>query len=212
MAELPENDRIAGPFIATAGQTDFPADFPLIDPAALRFRRERAGEVAVLQGVSVSAVNLTEGAFTCRLATPAQAGDRCFVYSSLSPARLRQHTPNGATRSATLEGDAVGAQAQLQEHRRELRRTLAVPPGEAGLELAPAATRANGAVVFGPSGEVKTAAPLPGVSGILTIAPTGEAVVLGVDAITGVGGDNIFDGGLDGVDGSGQNFDGGMDG
>lgn len=171
MAELPENDRIAGPFIATGGQTDFPADFPLIDASALRFRRERGGVVTVLSGADVSAVTIVADGFTCRLTTPSQAGDRCFVYSALPPRRLRQHTPNGATRTTTLEGDAVEAQAQLQEHRRDLVRAISAPFGETGPELPPQAVRDGGVAVF-------TGAAIDGVK----IAP---GQVLGADPATG---------------------------
>lgn len=134
MAALPENDRIAGPFIAIAGQTDFPADFPLIDAGGLRVRRERAGVATVLSGAAVTPVAPSDGGFTARLASPAQDGDRYWVYSELAAARLRQHTPNGAVRSVTLEDDATELQAQLQEHRRDLARALTVPPGVAGGE------------------------------------------------------------------------------
>lgn len=134
MAALPENDRIAGPFIAIVGQTDFPADFPLINAGGLRVRRERAGVATVLSGAAVTPVAPSDGGFTARLASPAQDGDRYWVYSELAAARLRQHTPNGAVRSVTLEDDATELQAQLQEHRRDLGRALTVPPGVAGSE------------------------------------------------------------------------------
>ena len=120
MAALPENDRIAGPFIALAGQTDFPADFPLIKAEGLRARIERGGVVMELSGDDLAAVDDGPEGFTCRLVIPALANDRCWIYSRLPAARLRQHTPNGAVRTPTLEGDAVEAQAQLQELARDL--------------------------------------------------------------------------------------------
>jgi hypothetical protein len=142
MAALPENDRIAGPFIAVAGQTDFPADFPLIRAEGLRARIERGGVVMELAGDDLAAVDDGPVGFTCRLAVPALAGDRCWIYSRLPAARLRQHTPNGAVRTPTLEGDAVEMQAQLQEHRERLSRGMTAPLGETGFELPPAAARA----------------------------------------------------------------------
>ncbi|WP_167493300.1 hypothetical protein [Brevundimonas vancanneytii] len=42
MAALPDNDRLAGPFVATAGQTDFPADFPLLKAAGVVARIRNA--------------------------------------------------------------------------------------------------------------------------------------------------------------------------
>ncbi|MBU1522118.1 MAG: hypothetical protein KJ728_11935 [Alphaproteobacteria bacterium] len=130
MAALPENDRIAGPFIAVAGQTDFPADFPLIRVEGLRARIERGATVLELAGDDLSAVDEGPEGFTCRLIVPGLAGDRCWIYSRLPAARLRQHTPNGAVRTPTLEGDAVEAQAQLQELARDMGRSVMVPIGE----------------------------------------------------------------------------------
>ncbi|MBB5770119.1 hypothetical protein HNP47_000088 [Brevundimonas vesicularis] len=129
MAALPENDRIAGPFIAVAGQTDFPADFPLIDAGAVRVRRLRNGVATLLVSPDVSPVDASAVGFTCRLAVAARAGDEYWVYSDLRPERPRQHTPNGAIRSATLEDDAVALQAQLQERARDAKRSLSLPLG-----------------------------------------------------------------------------------
>lgn len=156
MAALPENDRIAGPFIAVAGQTDFPADFPLIKAEGLRARRERAGVSVILSGAALSAVDPAGGGFTCRLASPALAGDRYWIYSELAPARLRQHTPNGAVRSVTLEDDAMELQAQLQEHRALLDLALTAPPGDAPLYLPGQNERADRFLTFGSDGRVRT--------------------------------------------------------
>ena len=155
MAELPENDRIAGPFIAYEGQTDFPADFPLINLAGLRLRYERVGGGGIEGAPEVLAVDETPAGFICRRALPMKAGDRVWVYSELPPARLRRHTPNGAIRSATLEGDAEELQAQLQEVRRELDRGLVPPVGEPGLNLPEAAIRAGRFLTFGVDGQLR---------------------------------------------------------
>lgn len=135
MAALPENDRIAGPFIALAGQTDFPADFPLIKAEGLRVRRERSGLVTIITAPDVQPVTLTPDAFTARLALPCLAGDRVWVFSDLPAARLRQHTPNGAVRTPTLEGDAEELQAQLQEQRRDGARSIRLPMGHGAGEV-----------------------------------------------------------------------------
>ncbi|MGH7019150.1 MAG: hypothetical protein ACREEY_04690 [Brevundimonas sp.] len=175
MAALPENDRIAGPFLAVAGQVDFPADFPLINAAGLRVRRERGGVAVVLSGAAVSAVNMTEAGFTCRLAAASQVGDRLFVYSELPAARSRSHALNGAVRTATLEGDATDAQAQLQEVRRDQRRAVQAPFGEAGLNLPSVAVRKGRLMAFDAEG-------LPDVSRSLAafdaaVVAMGEAVI-----------------------------------
>lgn len=130
MAQVPENDRLTGPFIATAGQTDFPADFPLLKPEALRVRRERAGVTVILRDPDVAPIGEGAEGFTARLAMPSEGGDRLWVYSELPAARLRAHTPNGSVRTPTLEGDAEEFQAQLQEVRRELGRAVLAAPGK----------------------------------------------------------------------------------
>lgn len=132
MAALPENDRIAGPFIALAGQTDFPADFPLLNPTAVRARLLRAGAAVELTPPLVAAVELSSEGFTGRLDYDVLAGDLVWIYSELPAARPRQHTPNGAVRSATLEADAEAFQAQLQEHRAKLGRSIVLPVGVVG--------------------------------------------------------------------------------
>ena len=144
MAQVTENDRLAGPYVATAGQVDFPADFPLLQSSALRVRRERAGVASILSGPDVAAIALTEFGFTARLAAPAKTGDRIWIYSELPASRMRAHTPNGSVRTPTLEGDAEEFQAQLQEHRRRIDASISVPPGEVGLELPPASQRTGG--------------------------------------------------------------------
>lgn len=130
MAALPENDRIAGPFIATAGQTDFPADFPLLDSVGLRARIVRETGSIDLEDPAIVAVASSDAGFTARMAAPCFVGDRVWIYSALPAARSRAHTPNGAVRTRTLEDDAEGMQAQLQELRRDLGRTVRVDIGQ----------------------------------------------------------------------------------
>lgn len=144
MAALPENDRIAGPFIAVAGQTDVPADFPLIRRDALRLRIKRDGVALPVETFpDIDAVDEGIDGFTMRRAVPFVTGDEIWVYSELPAARLRQHTPNGAIRTTTLEGDAVEMQAQLQEARRDLGRAVVVSPGEIPPSPADLAAAAN---------------------------------------------------------------------
>lgn len=157
MAALPQNDRLSGPYIASAGQQDFAADFPLIKGQGLRARIERGGAMICLSGTQVEPINPGERGFTCRLAQPAQAGDRVWIFSLLPTERDRSHTPNGAVRTLTLEDDAEEQQAQHQEVRRDLNRALIAPLGELGLELPPRAVRAGRTRVVGsgPDGELR---------------------------------------------------------
>jgi hypothetical protein len=156
MAALPENDRLSGPYIASAGQRDFAADFPLIKGQGLFAQIERGADVIRLNGAHLEAIDPGEGGFTCRLAQPALAGDRVWVFSLLPTERDRSHTPNGSVRTRTLEDDAEEQQAQHQEVRRDLGRALVAPFGEAGLELPPRAVRAGRTKVIGsnPDGEL----------------------------------------------------------
>lgn len=152
MAELPLNDRLSGPFVASAGQTDFPADFPVIKTAAVRVERRRAGVTTVLGPPDVSAVALTDDGFTARLATGAQAGDIIHVYTDLPPERLRAHVQNGAVRTATLEGDAVDSAALVQELRRDVARAMTVRFGETPPVLPGAAERAGKVIRYDDDG------------------------------------------------------------
>nr|WP_312294696.1 glycosyl hydrolase family 28-related protein [Brevundimonas diminuta] len=149
MAALPENDRLSGPYIASAGQRDFAADFPLIKGQGLCARIERAAEVIRLTGGQLEAIDPGENGFTCRLSAPALEGDRIWIFSLLPTERDRSHSPNGSVRTLTLEGDAEELQAQHQEVRRDLGRAVVAPFGEAGLELPPRAVRAGRTRVLG---------------------------------------------------------------
>lgn len=141
MAELPENDRMAGPFIAMAGQTDFPGDFPLIDapgdPAGtcVLFVRERAGDRTELALGDFTIPAANDAGFTLRLVVPSLEGDRCFVIGRQKQKRLRAHPSGGAVRTPTLEADAREAVARHQEARRDLDRALVVPVGDPPMPL-----------------------------------------------------------------------------
>ncbi|WP_138141244.1 hypothetical protein [Brevundimonas vancanneytii] len=140
--------------MATAGQTDFPADFPLLKAAGVVARIERDGEALDLRGSSVTAVNPSETGFTCRLAEPASAGDRIWIYSELPRLRDRRHTPHGVVRTMTLEDDAVEAQAQHQEVQRDLNRALLFPIGERPVELPLSDRRRETVPVFDGNGDL----------------------------------------------------------
>lgn len=152
MAELVENDRLTGPLVPAAGITDLPADFPLIKSEGVKVRRERAGAAALLSPSDYAIVNQSPTGFTVRLNAGALAGDRYWIFSRLPSERRRAHGFGGAVRTPTLEGDAEEFQGQLQEHRRDLDRGVAAPIGEPGLELPPAAARADRLAGFDQAG------------------------------------------------------------
>lgn len=195
MATLPENDRIAGPFTAVAGQTAFDADFPLIDApgdaagTCVVFVRERAGETVelTLAGGDFAVSGASEAGFTVTLTAAAEAGDRCFIVGRQKQKRLRAHPLGGAVRTPTLEDDARELAARAQEARRDLDRALTAPLGEPGLQLPAAAARRAGVAVFGDT----AAAPLDVVAGVpgdmvifhpLTGAPTSAPAVVSVSS------------------------------
>lgn len=152
MAELVENDRLTGPLVPAPGITDLPADFPLIKSEGVKVRRERAGTAALLSPADYAIVNQSPTGFTVRLNAGALAGDRYWIFSRLPSERRRAHGFGGAVRTPTLEGDAEEFQGQLQEHRRDLDRGVAAPIGEPGLELPPAAARADRLAGFDQAG------------------------------------------------------------
>lgn len=119
----------------------------------MRAQRQRAGVLTIIgpsEGLVV--LNATSFGFTCRLPTPCLAGDRVLIFSLMAASRPRAHTPNGAVRTTTLEDDAREAQAQLQEHRRDLNRALTSPLGERGIVLPLASERAGRMLAFDAAG------------------------------------------------------------
>lgn len=164
MGTLAANDRMSGPWTADAGQTDFPADFPLFrdadgSPIGVYLSRVRAGVETVLSFGDFTIPAETDNGFTLRLVVPALAGDRYVAFGRLPAERDREHAA-GAIRRDTLETDATTLQAELQEHRRDLDRNVTAPIGEAGHQL-PARANLKGKFLTGNPDtgnlEVKTA-------------------------------------------------------
>lgn len=153
MGTLAENDRLTDSVTATAGQTDFPADFPLLrdqagDPTGVFMRRVRGGVETILDLDDFTVPAEADGGFTCRLAVAALAGDEYQVFGRYPALRERAHTVGGATRTPTLEGDAVQFAATLQEQARDIGRSVAAPLGEAGHAL-PARASLKGKLLYG---------------------------------------------------------------
>ena len=159
MSVLPLNDRLTGPYVAIAGQTDFPADFPLIESGELApgssvlviIRRQEAEHHLTVPDFAVSFV--TDTGFTVVL-PPCLAGDRVLIVGRQVQARLRKHTPNGAIRTATLEGDAVELAAKAQEAERDLKRALMAPYGEPGTSMPSVAARKDRLAGFNAEGDL----------------------------------------------------------
>lgn len=154
MAALPENDRLTGPFIATAGQVNFDADFPLIvmlgdvAGAGVQVQRVRAGELLVLELSAFTISAQSSNGFTVRLKTAALAGDVYWILGRTPQKRVRAHPLGGAVRTPTLEDDAREAAAKSQELARDQERAIVVPIGEAGMVLPPATSRNRKLALF----------------------------------------------------------------
>jgi hypothetical protein len=140
MPTLPLNDRLTPDvgtvYTATAGQTDFAADFPIILSAAgviegLFVRRVRDTQEAILSyPESLDVIAQTDGGFTVRLGLPCEAGDSVQIYSQLPADRDRANAPGGSIRTDTLEGDALRFAALIQELRRDVDRAVKAPLGQ----------------------------------------------------------------------------------
>lgn len=152
MSALSQNDRLRGPFIANAGQTDFPSDFPMVGQSAA-VAVERNGERFEFSGAELAYRNVTDASFTVRLPQPLEAGDRVWLYSDIPAERTRAHQPNGAVRTETLEGDAESFQAQLQEVRRDIGHALRAPVGDPLAALPLPLHRAGKVLAFDADGQ-----------------------------------------------------------
>lgn len=167
MGTLALNRRVTEEVVADAGQTDFAVDFPLFRdligaPHGVYVQVVRGEQTLVLDTTHFTVPSETVGAFTLRLNTGAQANDKVRVFGKLPAERLREHPPGGAVRTPTLEGDAVSAQAQLQEHARDLDRSLLGPFGETGHTL-PSREALKGKMLVGDSvtGDLTARTPAP---------------------------------------------------
>jgi len=161
MGTLAENDRLTATVTANAGQTDFAADFPLLrdqagDPAGVFMRRVRGGVETILDLDDFTVPAEGDGTFTCRLNVAALADDQYQIFGRLPARRERAHTPGGATRTETLEGDAMEFAARGQEQERDIDRAVKVPLGEDGLTLGAAGARAGNIQEYDGVGASKT--------------------------------------------------------
>jgi hypothetical protein len=156
MGTLAASNRITAPLVAAAGQTVFQGDFPIIDPAAVFFQyMSGSGADAVIATVGPAGFvlsNIQDDSFTLTLLAGMQGGETCFIYSQLVDSRNQAYVPGGALRSSTLESDFTTLEAQMQEHARELGRSMLLPLGEAGATLPPASARAGGLLGFDANG------------------------------------------------------------
>lgn len=181
---------MSGSYVATAGQTVFAANFPLFidaegNPAGIHVSRRRAGvetilgwpaDLSISGGPPYPSGPPSIESFNVTLAAPCLAGDVVIVFSLLPALRDRANAPGGATRTPTLEGDAMYFAAQAQEAQRDLFRTVIAPLGEGGVELPLQAIRAGKFLAFDGNGDPIAVPPitLPTSNGALNQLPTGQ--------------------------------------
>lgn len=156
MGTLALSDRVTSTIAAMVGQTDFDADFPALQSSGqyigLYMLRVRAGVESTLNvGTDFTVQNASDSGFTARLIVPALAGDTYQLYSELPAERSRALVPGGTVRTEIYEADADSFQAQLQEIRRDIGRTVRTTLGQAGLLIAYPGTP-NSIVGIGASG------------------------------------------------------------
>lgn len=161
---IAENDRKER-FIATAGQTVFPYDFPIYAAADLQVRRERAGAITLLTlgtDYSVTGVQNQTGGNVI-LTTGATEGDIIVILSAMSTARATQFVNGGDLAAAALEAELNRIRILFQQNNRDGRNALLFPPTDPAMQdLPPIALRANRFLAFDASGQPIAATPIAG--------------------------------------------------
>lgn len=164
IATIAENDRKER-FIATAGQTVFPYDFPIYAAADLQVRRERAGAITLLTlgtDYSVTGVQNQTGGNVV-LTTGANAGDIIVILSAMSTARAAQFVNGGDLAAAALEAELNRIRILFQQNARDGRNALLFPPTDPAMQdLPPIALRANRFLAFDGNGQPYAATPAAG--------------------------------------------------
>lgn len=194
---VPEDTRLRQ-FACAGGETSFPVTFPFFAAADLAVLRLRGGVTTeLILGVEYEVAGAGDPAGgTVTLALPAQAGDMLVVLGAQPVSRLSQWTDGQALTAAALNGEFARWWIALQQLRRDLDRTLRLPPTDlSGLgELPPEAERADRLLGFDASGRPivrdlpEAAVNAPGVFWGGTAAGTANALVLTVvPAITAYG-------------------------
>jgi hypothetical protein len=164
VTQITENDRKER-FIATAGQTVFPYDFPIYAATDLQVRRERAGVITILtygNDYSVTgAQNQTGGNVV--LTNGAALNDIILILSAMPSARTGQFVNGGDLSAASLEAEFNRTRILLQQNSRDGRNALLFPPTDPTMQdLPPIRLRANRFLAFDASGQPYAATPTAG--------------------------------------------------
>lgn len=164
IAQIQENDRRER-FVATAGQTVFPYDFPIYAATDLQVRRERSGVITTLTyGADYSvtgAQNQTGGNVV--LTAGATLNDIIVILSAMPTARTGQFVNGGDLSAAALEAEFNRNRILIQQNYRDGRNALLFPPTDPAMQdLPPIALRANRFLAFDINGQPVAATPIAG--------------------------------------------------
>lgn len=139
MSTIAPNDRRTPQYVATAGQTDFAVDFPILKYAgsyAGVFAEKVHGTTKTTLSLDdFDLVDVTGAGATARLRAGATAGDKFTFYGRHPGGRDREHI-GAVVRTDILEADQQQDVAVAQELRRDVDALLAATPG-AGLGDSP---------------------------------------------------------------------------
>jgi hypothetical protein len=177
---------------ATAAQTVFTPDFPLLTAAELIVKRTRAGVKTTLvltTDYTITGLNQQAG-FTCTLTAGATVGDFLEFFGSTAMERASDYPASQALHTSALNGDLDRALMRDQEAKRDIAQiSLIVGPtgptgatGPTGITGATGPTGVTGAT--GPTGVGATGA--TGVTG--ATGPTGVTGATGPTGVTGATG------------------------
>jgi hypothetical protein len=147
---IPENDRKER-FIAIAGQTSFPFDFPIYDQTDLQVLRERPGVVSTLtlgtDYTVTGAGNQAGGSIT--LTTGATAGDILVLLSAMPSGRSAQFVNGGDLPAVSLEAEFNRLAILFQQNARDAQNSLLYPSTDGPMPtLPPIASRAGRFLAF----------------------------------------------------------------
>jgi hypothetical protein len=164
IAQIQDNDRRER-FVATAGQTVFPYDFPIYAATDLQVRRERSGVITTLiYGADYSvtgAQNQTGGNVV--LTAGATLNDIIVILSNMPTARTGQFVNGGDLSAAALEAEFNRNRILIQQNYRDGRNALLFPPTDPTMQdLPPIALRANRFLAFDMNGQPYAAVPTAG--------------------------------------------------
>ena len=155
ITSIPDNDRKER-FIATAGQTIFPFDFPIFAATDLQVKRERTGvESTLILGTDYTLTGAGEQAGgNITLTTGAQLNDIIVLLSAMPSGRTTQYVNGGDLPAAALESDFARLQILLQQILRDARAGLLYPQTDGPMpDLPPIASRAGRFLAFDAQGQ-----------------------------------------------------------